>query len=996
MIVHGLPSFIVALFSCPASNTLSLHSQTREFQYMSARQLGYTASDILTMTFSVVMSFIFSWRLTLVLLATVPPSAIVLSLISRKVDPAIMHQKECLSEASKHASSSLAAIDLVKVYNGFDNQMWQYLSAIRQAARYYRIQARWNSAQIGFIKMWTAGLFAGGLGYGIVLVNQGASAGSILTAFYSTMFALASLEAILPSYLILAKGASAATWLKKAISGSSNPSGRETRQMGGQQWPPSCHGAIQFNRVGFSYPSNPSKTVLSSLSLSFPPGQVSFVVGSSGSGKSTIGDLLVQFYRPKYGEILIGDTPLSTINTRWIRENITLIQQCSVVFNDTMHMNIALGHTSPDSVTRGAVKDACQAALLQNTVASLPKGYDTLLGAGGASLSGGQMQRLALARAKLRDPPVLILDEVTSGLDQASGALIMEAIRLWRRGKTTLIITHNFSHIEPSDWVVVMEQGSVVQSGVREEIEREAGSVFAQLAQSSSSSSGRRRIDPVPEDSQMEHGPKPPESDGEQKPRPGVEKRPPSFIRSMLFTQDITSQRSRRLGLPSGWQYDAWGKKLWQQPELQPSQRRVYNLEHEEDHGTGMEMMDHKRNSVWPAVKHVDLRMDLDLMLRSASNAQQRRSSTTTSKRRRLSRTSTTGSTTTTAHKSPTAPYKSREHNGGTEEGKTYSVRRIYSTVWPSITPSNRVRLMLAIVTSTIVAASTPIFSFLLANLLAIFSLPKDERGPETREWAGYLALVIGVEGIATYFSTYLFESLAQSWVDALRIEALKSILDQPWEWWHGGGKLSSSSPRSRDKLTSILDRDGEQMRSLLGKSADKILSAAVMTSIAVTWAMIISWKLTMVALAAAPPVLLLSKLYAFVSSKYEALCEEADLRAASVLAETINNVRVVRALTLEQHFADKFAAGSERTYRLGVRMAFLSSPLYGLSESATLFLTALVFYWGMRLLTQGSSSISDVIQVVSLPHLHHQRCYIPAPRDPADSPSQKRQRRRF
>lgn len=145
-----------------------------------------------------------------------------------------------------------------------------------------------------------------------------------------------------------------------------------------------------------------------------------------------------------------------------------MIQQTSVLFNDSF--NVALWHRTPEQATSQQVLDACQTALLQSTIASLPHGLDTNFGPRGHQLSGGQKQRVALARARLRNPTVLILDEITSGLDHVSRSLVMDAIREWRKGKTTVIITHDMSQIGDGEYVYFMDNGSVVQQGFKRDI----------------------------------------------------------------------------------------------------------------------------------------------------------------------------------------------------------------------------------------------------------------------------------------------------------------------------------------------------------------------------------------------------------------------------------------------------------------------------------------------------------------------------------------------
>ena len=204
----------------------------------------------------------------------------------------------------------------------------------------------------------------------------------------------------------------------------------------------------------------------------FPAGETTFIVGSSGSGKSTLGNLLLRFYEASYGNILIDGNPIQNLDINWVRNNITLAQQQSVLFNDTLFKTIALGCKNHSTVKKGDVLESITTASLQDMIESLPLGLDTVVGNGGNAMSGGQKQRVAIARARLKDAPILILDEATSALDQISKSRVMRAIREWRSNKTTIIITHDMALVEAGDYAYVLQDGIIVQEGFRANLEK--------------------------------------------------------------------------------------------------------------------------------------------------------------------------------------------------------------------------------------------------------------------------------------------------------------------------------------------------------------------------------------------------------------------------------------------------------------------------------------------------------------------------------------------
>lgn len=205
---------------------------------------------------------------------------------------------------------------------------------------------------------------------------------------------------------------------------------------------------------------------------------MTFIVGNSGSGKSTIGNLLANFYRPLSGEILIDGNLIETLDISWIRNNITLVQQQSILFNETIFKNIAFGARDSEKVTEDDILTSVRFAGLSDTLHGLSNGLDTVVGLHGNLLSGGQRQRVALARSRLRDTPVLILDEATSALDPPSRKAVMKALRSWRKGRTTIIITHDTSQILDDEFVYVVDQGQITRRGYKRALKHEAKELF--------------------------------------------------------------------------------------------------------------------------------------------------------------------------------------------------------------------------------------------------------------------------------------------------------------------------------------------------------------------------------------------------------------------------------------------------------------------------------------------------------------------------------------
>ncbi len=232
---------------------------------------------------------------------------------------------------------------------------------------------------------------------------------------------------------------------------------------------------LVFDRVSFRYGAG--DPVLSDVSFSMAKGRVIALVGPSGAGKTTLADLLPRFHDPTGGQILMDGVPLTRLTRRSLRSLMGVVSQDTVLLNDTVYANIAYG--SPGA-TRLQVELAAAAANAAGFIAQLPQGYDTLLGERGTRLSGGQRQRIAIARALLRDPPILILDEATSALDTESERLVQQAIERLIRERTVLVIAHRLATVRDADEIVVLDAGRVVQRGTHEELFR-AGGLYRRL-----------------------------------------------------------------------------------------------------------------------------------------------------------------------------------------------------------------------------------------------------------------------------------------------------------------------------------------------------------------------------------------------------------------------------------------------------------------------------------------------------------------------------------
>jgi ATP-binding cassette subfamily B protein len=237
-------------------------------------------------------------------------------------------------------------------------------------------------------------------------------------------------------------------------------------------------GRVEFSGVHFSYPSRPGKSALHGLSLAVKPGETVAIVGPSGAGKSTVFSLVLRFYDPQQGSVMIDGIDARKVSPDALRERIAIVPQDVTIFVASIHENIAFGRPG---ATRAEVEAAARAAQADEFIARLEQGYDTPVGERGITLSGGQRQRIAIARAILKNAPILLLDEATSALDAESETLVQKALDGLMEGRTTVVIAHRLATVLKADRILVMDHGRIVEEGTHQSLVRHGG-IYAKLA----------------------------------------------------------------------------------------------------------------------------------------------------------------------------------------------------------------------------------------------------------------------------------------------------------------------------------------------------------------------------------------------------------------------------------------------------------------------------------------------------------------------------------
>ena len=414
-----------------------------------------------------------SLRLTLLTLACVPAMVLLLQTLLKRLRRHARARAHERGEVTSTITERIGAVRLIRAYGEegreskrFASQATRYRKQVIRTQRYSSLTSPLTEVFSGFliiVIIW-AGTRPALIGLGAPLAPE-----AIIVFLMAALKLTSPLKTISSYPAVMAVTLASAERVFEILD---EPSTEADRPGEG---PARFERDLVFDRVSFRY--GQGDPVLSDVSFTLPKGRVVALVGPSGAGKTTLADLVPRFHDPTGGQVLMDGVPLTRLTRRSLRSLLGVVSQDTVLLNDTVHANIAYG--SPGA-TRAQVEAAAQAANADLFVAQLPQGYETLLGERGTRLSGGQRQRIAIARALLRDPPILILDEATSALDTESERLVQQAIDRLMAERTVLVIAHRLATVRDADAIVVLDAGRVAERGTHDELFR-AGGLYRRL-----------------------------------------------------------------------------------------------------------------------------------------------------------------------------------------------------------------------------------------------------------------------------------------------------------------------------------------------------------------------------------------------------------------------------------------------------------------------------------------------------------------------------------
>lgn len=424
------------------------------------------AKESLTLVFLVGVMFYQHWQLAIIATVVFPIAILPMSKLGRRMRKVTHHTQQGLGQFTTLLDETFQGIRIIKAYGQTEAECNRASHAIENVFTHYTKAFRIKSAASPIMEMLAGISIALVIAYGGWQVVHGITTpGAFFSFIAAMMMAYKPMRGLSGMNANLQEGLAAAERVFKIIDEKpsifDSPGAKDIKINGGE---------IDCRNLSFAY--NSEKPALFDVSLHVPAGKTAALVGSSGSGKSTIINMLLRFYDPASGTITMDSQNIHDVTLKSLRSNIALVTQETILFDDSVRANLCYGR--PDASEEEMIKAATDAEA-HDFIVKLPQGYETRIGQHGVTLSGGQRQRLAIARAMLKNAPILLLDEATSALDQIAEQKIQAALKKLMLGRTTLMIAHRLSTVIDADIIYVMKNGRVVESGTHQQLLEKGG-----------------------------------------------------------------------------------------------------------------------------------------------------------------------------------------------------------------------------------------------------------------------------------------------------------------------------------------------------------------------------------------------------------------------------------------------------------------------------------------------------------------------------------------
>ncbi|KAK9367521.1 P-loop containing nucleoside triphosphate hydrolase protein [Lipomyces kononenkoae] len=801
--------------------TTRITADTNLVQEGMSEKVGLILTGVATFVSAFVIGFIKSWKLTFILLSVVVAIVVTMGFLSTFMAKFALRSLEGYSVGGTLAEEVISSVRNVQAFGVQDRLANEY-------DKYLRITEKWGFRQgaalaIMFGTLWFYIYCNYALAFweGSRFVEWGSSSvGAVISVLMSMMIGAFSLGQIGPNVRSITSGISAASKIFATIDRQSiiDATSEEGEILD------SINGDIELKDVKFIYPSRPDVTILEDMNLKIPAGNTVALVGSSGSGKSTIVGLVERFYQPISGVVSLDGHDITKLNTKWLRQQIALVSQEPTLFGCSVYENVAYGligtkyENAPEDEKRRLIIEACEQANAWDFIQTLPEGLETNVGERGFLMSGGQKQRIAIARAIVSNPKVLLLDEATSALDTKSEGIVQDALDKAAKSRTTIVIAHRLSTIKDADLIVVMSKGKIIEQGKHNDLLDKRG----------------------------------------------------------MYYELVEAQKIEKL-------------KQFDEDKDAESGESEYAAEE----------------------KELEYREDTNILDMTRTRTKQSISSVAVA-------------------------------NRVVSQQKKYGIWNSMVMLFNMNRPELPI-MSVGIMSAVINGLAYPVLSVFFAKCVSAFEVTPAQY-PQMRStinfYSGMFFMLAWVEGIAYVVTFSLLSYVSQKLVRRIRFQSFRQMLRQDIAYFDREENTTGS-------LTSTLSKDAQSVEGLSGATLGQILLSTVTVVAGTILSLAVAWKLALVAFACMPIMVGCGFLRFYMLQHFQEQAKVAYDRSASFACEATGAIRTVASLTREEDVFLKYRAEIEGQVTSSRISTLRSSFLYGLSQGLTLFIMALVFWYG-------------------------------------------------
>ncbi|TRM60007.1 P-loop containing nucleoside triphosphate hydrolase protein [Schizophyllum amplum] len=1027
--------------------------ETDDVRSASSLTAGLLVQHLTTLITCLALAFSRSAVLTLVTLSSLPALVLVQAISQRFAGPRLAQTAALTSALATTVERATSFITTVKAFTAASYTLSTFSRTLGALGAAYRsLNATWGltSGVSQFVSMC---MFVQAFWFGSTLVRRGSiEPGDVMAVFWACLIAASHVQMCIPQLISLAKGKFAAASLVAIMAdeapmppplddtGSAPPTpstfaiGKSFAKMRPVR-PRRFAGQIALSNVTFTYPARPEVAALRDVSLFLPAGDLTFVVGGSGAGKSTVAQLVSGMYDNYTGTIAIDDQDMRYLDHEWIRANVACVSQTEgiILEGKTMWENILMGagydlqagissFNELPSNTKMLVVEATTIALMHSFILDLPLEYDTPLTS--SSLSGGQKQRLAIARARVKDPAVLILDEPTSALDITSRVLVFEAIKRWRlpasdkdmvyspstaassihtmprKTRTTIVVTHDLSHIEPVDFVYVMRNGRVAEQGFRKDLEARNVSVAARDSSSTLDDDGdgeflrlreaqNVRSPQVSEawttDSGWERAREELEdSSDEDDAEPATWRAPNVFSGAFsrpdsLAAPNLSKRLTQLKTMSNSWMLDAIAD-ITAVPGAQEAHQEKPKA-FVARHATFAAAPPRRRPSMHLSIpisppptyqqhgyQEKRQRRSLQFTPTSPTFVKAPRVESGTiilddDEKQRMEAAYTPRAAARADRRALTAPSitvqveDAQKASDGAPSTRPPGLFVTLKSVYPDA--PYKPLFLLGLLLCLANGAMTPVFSFFLSRLMFEVSTGSSNTGLINRV-GGLVLGVTFLDGLLMGTKYFIMETLAGVWADRMRATAFANVLAQDKAWFDRPANTVS-------RLVQVLVKDGEDAKLLLSTVIGQMVVVIAMFGVGLLWALVRGWELTLAGFAVAPIFMGVMAIQTRLVGECERRNRLAREQVGKGYYEAISNIRAIRAMSYDEIFREQFEQAAKLALTTGVRGAFAEGCTSGVASGLIYFAEALLFYIGAVLIVNGRYDYLRMVETLNL-----------------------------